>query len=95
MQKLPPVIRSAAAYAPSEAVDGKSLANPFSNHHKVLQCYVFCTLFSGGFFVRHFELLSISIISIIYRYILSFSCSDIFSTNCTAVRYFSVEPNLS
>ena len=28
----------------------------------------------------------------IYRYILSFSCSDILSTNCTAVRYFSVEP---
>ena len=70
MQKLPPVIRSAAAYAPSEAVDGKSLANPFSNHHKVLQCYVFCTLFSGGFFVRHFELLSISIISIIYLYLI-------------------------
>ena len=57
--------------------------------------YVFCILFSGGFFLRHFELLSISIISMIYRYILSFSCSDILSTNCTAVRYFSVEPNLS
>ena len=28
MQKLPPAIRSAAAYAPSEAVDGRSHPSP-------------------------------------------------------------------